>query len=156
MSGNALSYIAQADIGAFTAIKTLIQIKAGVTFPIEILRAGVSFDNSQVSDTAEILLLIKSTAATVTSLTPEPLNQSLGPVAKAVGGTAATGHSASAEGSDGAVLAPDFVNTLAGIVWLPTPEERIIIPAAGIIALKSNQIITSAAARAFIVFRELG
>lgn len=156
MSCNALSYIVQSPINAFTAILTMIQVKSGATFPIELLGAGVSFSNSEASDTAEILLLIKSVASTVTSLTPVPLNQGLGPVAKAVGGTAATGHTATVEGTDSTVLEAEFINTLAGLLWKPAPEERIIIPAATIVALKSNITITSASARAWIKFRELG
>lgn len=154
MTGNV--YAVHASIATVTAAKTLIQIKAGATTPLELLRCGVSFSAfSETSDTAEITILRKSAAATVTSFTPLLYN-GIDAAADAVGGTAATGHTATVEGTDGDILYREAVNVLAGFQWLPTPEERLIVPSAGIVAIKSNLAITSATAHAIAIFREIG
>ena len=154
MSG--LVYVVEAKIATVTTAKTLIQVKAGATNPLELIRVELSQTTSEVSDTGEFLILEKSVAATVTSFTPRPYNRGLGPVAKAVGGTAATGTDASAEGTDGDVLYRRGFNVLNGHVWLPTPKERIVLDAAQIIALKSGETISSATLVALLVFEELG
>ena len=137
-----------------TAI-TLLQIKAGATNPLEILRASVTNGSVEVSDTMHIKLLRKSAAATVTSLTPLLLNPQY-PVAKAVGGTAATGHTATVEGTDTDIMDEEGNNVLNGYRYLPVPEERIIVPAAGFIALRSEIALASVDLVCVMVFGELG
>jgi len=153
MTGNV--YVVQASIAAVTAAKTLLQIKAGATTPLELIRAEISNSSSEVSDTGELQIVRKSAAATVTSFTPLLYN-GITAAADAVGGTAATGHTATAEGTDGDVLYRRGFNVLNGHVWLPTPKERIIVAGAGIIALKSAITITSVTLLAVLVFEELG
>ena len=140
--------------GVITTAKTLLQIKAGATTPLEILRASITNATVDASDSGVAQILRKSAAATVTSQTAKLFDGS-STAADAVGGTAATGDTASAEGTDGDVLIEEGFNVLNGFLWLPTPEERIIVPAAGFIALKSDVTITSATLRAVMVFREL-
>ena len=154
MSG--LVYVVPANIATVTAAKTLLQIKAGASTPLELIRAEVSNSTSEVSDTGEIQILEKTAAATVTSFTPVPYNRGLGPTAKAVGGTTATGHTATAEGTDGDILYNRGFNVLNGHVWLPTPKERIVIDPGVIVALKSAITITSVTLIALLVFEELG
>lgn len=139
--------------GTVTTAKTLIQLKA--VNSLELLRAWITQSSVTADDTGEALLLRYDTAATVTSATPvkhNPLSQA----AKAVGGTAATGTNATVEGStniENIVL--EGFSVLAGWSWLPTPEERILVPAGGFLGLKSNLDITSANIIAGMTFREL-
>lgn len=139
--------------GSVTTAKTLIQIKA--VNPLEVLRAWITQSSVTADDTGEALLLRYDTAGTVTSATPvkhNPLSQA----AKAVGGTAATGTNATVEGSTNIEsIVHEGFSVLAGWSWLPTPEERILVPAGGFIGLKSNLDISAANIIAGITFREL-
>ena len=136
-----------------TTAKTLLQIKAGVG-GLEILRASVTNASVEVSDTAHIQLLRKTVAATVTSLTPK-LTSPNDQAAKAVGGTAATGHTATAEGTDGDIMDEEGNNVLSGYRYLPIPEERFEVDVGGFIALKSVITIAGTDLVAVMVFREL-
>ena len=147
-------YSVHASIAAVTAAKTLLQIKAGSATPLEILRVWLENGSVEVDDTMEVQLLRKLAGATVTSFTPilfEPSDQA----AKAVGGTSATGHTATAEGTDGDILIREGASILAGYTWLPTPEERILVPPGGIIALKTALTVNSMVMICGIIFREL-
>jgi len=121
-------------ISVSTAI-TILQVKAGTTKQFEILRAWVTQSSSTTMYMQRIQLLRKTGAATVTSYTPLLLNPA-SPAADAAGGSSATGYTASSEGTDGDLLINDVFNTLNGWLYLPTPEERIKVPASGIVALK--------------------
>jgi hypothetical protein len=141
---------------AVTGAITLVQIKAGTVGAVELLRAWCSQSNSTTSTMQRITILRKSTAATVTSGTPLLINGSQ--AAKAVGGTSATGTNASNENSgDGDVLYPDVFNILNGWLWVPTPEERIIVPPSGMIGLKfMTAPASSLTINAGFVFGEIG
>jgi hypothetical protein len=136
-----------------TAI-TVIQIKAGAS-ALEILRASIAQRGSTTSTIERIGLVRKSAAATVTSATPIKLCPG-DPASLAVGGTSATGITASAEGTDGDILVDETFNIVNGTwAWLPTPEERIRVPQGGLIALK---FLTAPGAQtwyASVKFREL-
>lgn len=141
--------------GVITAAKTLLQVKAGASSALEILRASITNTTIDASDTGSAELLRKSVAATVSSQTPllwDPSDQA----AKAVGGTAATGDTATAEGTDGDILVDEGFNVLNGYLWLPTPFEWIVVPQGGIFALKSGTALTSVTLKAVLVFREIG
>lgn len=143
------------NAATIAAAVTILQVKAGATSALEVLRAWCTTYGVDTDDRMRLQLLRKSAAATVTSLTPvlmDPSDQA----AKAVGGTAATGHTATAEGTDTDILIDEGASVLAGWTWLPTPEERILVPAGGIIAMKSALTVTSTAAAYGIIFRELG
>lgn len=148
------TYTVAAKISGVTTAKTLIQLKAGSTRKIEVLRAWITNASVTADDTAEALLLRYTTAATVTSATPVKHN-TVAQAAGAVGGTSATGTNAGAEGT-GSIenIVYEAFSVLAGWVWLPTPEERIIVPVSGFFALKSNLTIASTDLVAGITFRE--
>ena len=148
-------YSVHASIATITTAVTLLQIKAGSASALEILRAWITNGTASADDIFEAQILRKTAAATVTSFTPllfDPSDQA----AKAVGGTAATGHTATDEGTDGNILVREAASILAGWTWLPTPEERIVVPQGGFIALKSGITITSATLVCGMIFRELG
>jgi hypothetical protein len=133
-----------------TAI-TILQIKAGAA-ALELLRAGLSQGLSETSTMEHVQILRKTAAATVTSFTPRRYNPS-DPVSLAVGGTAATGYTASAEGTDGEVLLDDGWNILNGWQW-KSGEDRILVPQGGILAMKFPVAPASATYRAYMVFAE--
>lgn len=122
---------------AVTGAITLLQIKAGATVPLQLIRASISQSSSTTSTQLPGQINRKSAAATVTSFTPKLNGPVTDPAASAVGGTAATGTSASAEGTDGDILFQDVWNYLTGFVFAPgTTREFKFVDAAAIIGLK--------------------
>lgn len=133
-----------------TAI-TILQVKAGAA-ALEILRIGISQGLSETSTMEHIQILRKTAAATVTSFTPRRDNPS-DPVSLAIGGTSATGYTATAEGTDGEVLLDEGWNILNGWQW-KSGEDRIVVPQGGIIAMKFPVAPASATYRAYMKFAE--
>lgn len=126
--------VAMQAVSVSSAI-TLLQIKAGSTGALQLLRVRISQSNQTSSAMQRAQILRKTAAATVTSYTPK-LYDPGDAAAQAVGGVAATGTNASVEGTDGNVLYEETFNVLNGMLWIPTPEERIVVPASGFIAVK--------------------
>lgn len=83
-----------------TAIKTLLQVATPSTVTIKVVAWGISFDGSAAATPIEVELIQTDVAATVTSFTPQAYNLSAdAPASLCVGGTSATGYTASAEGT---------------------------------------------------------
>lgn len=140
-----------------TAI-TALQLKCGANGIIEVIRASVSQQPSVTSTQINCTLGRKSAAATVTAATAGAnvaKHNPASPTADCTLGTAATGFTASAEGTDSDFTIQRGVNTLNGFEYLPTPEERLVVPIAGFIALKFLVAPISATYYADITFREL-
>lgn len=138
-----------------TAI-TILQVKAGAANGFQVTRAWISQGASAVSATANIALLRKSSAATVTAaalgttlFAHDPATTSGVSL-----GTTATGYTATSEGTDSDEIWSQGFNTLIGALYLPTPEERIFVPPGGIIALKFTVAPASATWTAGITFKE--
>lgn len=129
-------YVVSMTRVAVTGAITLIQIKAGATTPLQIIRATVAQSSSTTSTQLPVQINRKSAAATVTSFTPLTRGPSNDPAASAAGGASATGTNASAEGTDGAILVQDVWNYLNGWLFLPTPKEYPFVDAATFIGLK--------------------
>jgi len=150
------TYKVTLDNVAVTTIKTLIQLKAGTTVPLVLLRAWCSQNSLTSSAMQRIQIVRKIAAATVTSATPLLLDPG-DSTSAAVGGTSATGTNASAEGTDGDILYHDNFNVLNGFLWVPVPEERIIIPPGGIVGLKlADAPGSSMTTSAGLVWGEIG
>jgi hypothetical protein len=147
-------YVVRAEITNPGAV-TLLQIKAGATNPLEIIRASISQTGTTTSAQMCAQIVRKSGAATVTSFTPLLLRTN-DVAAAAVGGTSATGYNASGEGTDTDILLSEGWNVLNGWLYLPVPEERIYVPAAGIIGLKMLIAGGNYLYKATMVFGELG
>ena len=100
---------------------------------ISVLRAAVSQRGTATSQQLGVLIGTKAAAfGTYSSTTPNPhvLGGAASGIAGGTAGAAATsGTDASAEGA-GAVttLLEDGFNNLNGWLWVPTPEERILVP----------------------------
>src|SRR5262245_32137013 len=98
--------VALSAVSVSSAI-TLIQLKAGATVPLQLVRATISQSSSTTSTQQRVQINRKSAAATVTSSTPVILGPVTDPAASAVGGSSATGTNASAEGTDSGILFED-------------------------------------------------
>jgi hypothetical protein len=121
---------------AVTGAITLIQILAASAVPLQIIRAEIGQTSSTTSTQQSVQLNRKSAVATVTSFTPILNGPTTDPAASAVGGTAATGTNASAEGTDTTIVRQGVFNYLNGWLFLPTPKEYPFVNPAGIIGLK--------------------
>jgi hypothetical protein len=121
-------YVARMDNISISAARTLVQVNAPATSSLEILRAWVSF-NSVTSTAIEVRLKRVTTAGTGTSFTAIQLSGQ----ADAFDGTCTNNHTA--EGTLGDELIREFINYLNGFIYLPIPEERIVVPPSARIAL---------------------
>src|SRR5690242_10842975 len=160
MSANGNVYVfSRQTVAIPNAITTILQIKAGAAKPIEILRAWASQVSSTTSTQVQIGLVRLSVAGTVTAAVAADVKVT-NPSDGASGvqlGTSATGYLATAEGTVSDMTYPDNFNILNGWLYLPVPEERIIVPGAGLLALKFLAAPGGAWNwSAGIVFRELG
>ena len=140
--------------------QTIIQIKASASKPFKIIRAWVTQSDTTSSSQTAIQLVRKSAAATVSTAVISNLVQLRpGDMPSNVAlGVNATGFTATVEGTDdpAGLLIEEGFNILNGWLYLPVPEERIIVPANGIIALKFPVTPPSATYKAGIIFGELG
>ena len=100
---------------------------------IRILRAWCSQNATETSEQLGIMLALQASAfGTYTSTTPTPHFVN-GPASTIVGGTAGaegtagTDASANAGGTKTPIIYDGF-NNLNGWLWVPTPEERLIVP----------------------------
>jgi hypothetical protein len=85
-----------------TAIKTLLQVATPSTKRIRVVEWGISFDGSAAATPVEVELIQTDVAATVTAHVAAgvpPYNDSAAEASLMTLGTAATGYTASAEGS---------------------------------------------------------
>jgi hypothetical protein len=114
---------------AYTASRTVLQINAAATKALVLLRAWVSQLESETATAEEIQLLRTTTAGTGTSVTPAPLSG-----AQAATSTASRNHTA--EGTAGTELFREGWEVRNGWLYHPVPEERIIVPPSGRLALR--------------------
>lgn len=108
---------------------------------IRVFRAWVSQSGTNTSAQLGIQLATKASAfGTYTSATPRP-HIAGGAASGIAGGTAGAagtaGTAASAEGAGTVtpIVSDDF-NNLTGWLWIPTPEERIVVPTDTALILK--------------------
>ena len=128
---------------------------------IEILRAWCSQIETETSQQLGIMLALQASAfGTYTSTTPAP-HFIGGKVSGIAGGTtgaegsAGTDASANAAGTKTPIVYDGF-NNLNGWLWVPTPEERIIIPAdTAIVLAMVGTASTLTGWNAGITYREL-
>ena len=106
-----------------TAI-TIQQVLAPAGTMIELTRSWVNQSTVTTSAQTRIQVLRKSAVATVTLQNPALLGIGM-QASKCVGGTGATGITATVEGTDSAVLIEEGFNIVNGWLYLPVPEERI-------------------------------
>ncbi len=155
-NGNVYTFSRQ-GMSVSTAI-TVLQLAAATAKPVEILRAWASQQTSTTSTQVGITLVRKTGAATVTAAVAADIKKA-NPSDSASSvqlGTALTGYTATAEGTDGDQLYVDGFNVLSGWLYLPVPEERIVVAGGGIIGLKFLTTQAAATYNVGICYRELG
>lgn len=104
-----------------TAIKTLLQIAPSTSRPIKVVEWGISFDGFAAAAPIKCELIQTDVAATVTAHVAagvQPYDDPNGPASTVTLGTAATGYTASAEGST--------TTTRYGDVQLVAPTNQYV------------------------------
>jgi hypothetical protein len=108
---------------------------------IEVLRLWCNQVGTETSDQLGITFGTKASAfGTYTSTTPAPMyiaGGASGITGGTTGAESLAGTDASAEGAGTyTAMWTEGFNNVVGYLWIPTPEERIIVPADTAIALK--------------------
>ncbi|MGH7743297.1 MAG: hypothetical protein ACREQ5_00545 [Candidatus Dormibacteria bacterium] len=104
-----------------TAIKTLLQIATPSTRPLTVVEWGISFDGSAAATPIRCELIQTDVAATVTAHVTagvQPYNDPNSPASLVTLGTAATGYTASAEGT--------ITTTRTGDIQLVAPTNQYV------------------------------
>jgi hypothetical protein len=122
-------YVAEQQNIAITGAVTLIQVNAPSNASLRILEAYIDFV-STTSTAIRVQLLRMTTAGTGTTVTPlQVRGRTL-----AAGATATRTHTA--EGTAGDILRERVVNYLNGFQYQPIPEQMIVVPPSGRLALR--------------------
>ncbi len=126
----------RSSVATSTAI-TVNQVLVPAAASAEFSRCWCNQDSVTTTNQTRIQLNQNSTACTVTSQTPFPAQKSM-QASKCVGGTSATGITATAEGTVTGTWWQEGFNIVNGILYLPVPEARwmLVGQAAGFAALK--------------------
>ncbi len=149
-------YVVNSGPVACSVAATLIQIVASSTVPLELIEARVSETVSVTSTKVRIQINRKTVAAgAMTAFTPLLVN-AVDSAAAAAGGPALTAVylASQTEGTDSDILVQDTFNILSPWLYLPVPEQRIIVPPSGIICLKIP-VGVAGTYESSIVFREI-
>jgi len=141
-------YVARLSSVSVSVVKTLIQVTAPSTAHLKILRAWISNDASETSQQEVAQILRKTAGGTGTSFTPIKLDPN-----DAVAGATVI-NNLTAEGTDGDILISEGFNILNGWLYVPVPEERIIVPPGGIIGLKLATLAAAFTVSAGLVWME--
>lgn len=121
----------EVDGGSLTAaITTVIEFTAPATKSVIVTRAWLSQGSNTTSAQQRVQILRRSTASTNVGTALANPNDAGD---TAFGGTARA--LATVLGTAGAVLYTDNFNWQNGWLWLPVPEERIIVPGGGFLSL---------------------
>jgi hypothetical protein len=126
-----------APVSTGATIKTLLQLKPSATIPLKIVEWGVSFDGSAAATPGKVELIETDVAATVTAFVASDITKLDGvgdygdPTTNLIQvGTAASGYTASAEGTITAVRnldAPQFIApTSQFIKQFPLGREPLV------------------------------
>lgn len=126
----------RSSVATSTAI-TVNQVLVPAAAAAEFTRAWCNQDSVTTTNQTRIQLNQNSTACTVSSQTPFPAQKSM-QASKAVGGTSATGITATIEGTVTGTWWQEGFNIVNGILYLPVPEARwmLVGQASGFAALK--------------------
>lgn len=116
---------------AYTTAITILQARAHSTRPLVVTRLWLD-TTATTAASLSIQVLRQTTAGTMTTLSPGPLP--LRPNVPTAGCTA--GRTATVEPTASDILLEEAFNAVNGYLWLPTPDEQWVIPAAGFLGLK--------------------
>lgn len=139
MARNNWSLVTGAVVALVAATpKTVLQFISPNANMLEVLsELLVSFDGTSNTAVPVIVQVLRKTAAA--TMTAQARAKIKDTSTALVTDAANTGYNASAEGTDGAVLATWHVHPQAGVIYpVPLPDGEIEIPGSGIIAVKIN------------------
>ena len=124
-----------APSGAYTLIRgavatstaiTVTQVLVPVVTAAEFTRVWTNQSTVTTTNQTRIQFSKNSSASTVTSATPAPLQSGM-QASKCVGGATSTGISATIEGTVTNVVWSEGFNIVNGILYLPVPEARVLL-----------------------------
>ena len=160
------SYAIVMDNQTIIADSELITLRAATAWAsrgslLQVMRMSVSQRGTSTSQQLGIRWGLKASAfGTFTAATPAP--QAIGTVASAIAGStsnaaASAGVDASANGGGTlTVIGVDSFNNLNGFLWVPVPEERIIVgPDLTFLLQLQGTPTTLTGWNATLIFREL-
>jgi hypothetical protein len=157
----AREYIVPNDNFTAGAISTVF-VCVGTTASLEFLRAYLGQSGSATSAQQRVQLVTQTAGGTFTAQTPEKLKTG-DPISVITGGAAGAagtaGKTCSAEGGTKTVKYPDAFNVLNGWLWVPSPNDSIIVnasAAAGVGLYLPTAPSSTAGWNAGLVYRELG
>lgn len=148
-------YSATFEEVAVTAAQDLIEIVAASDSVVVIHSVSISQSTEAGDAQSEMLNLLYHRGSTSgsggTTVTPAPMN--LGDAA--FGGTCEANNTT--QSTEGTILRAENFNVLAGYIWQPTPEERIVVSPSGrlIIELQTAPA-DSVTMSGTVVFEEIG
>jgi hypothetical protein len=155
---------AQAAVTTGTAIKTMLQLATPSTRQIQVLEWGFTIDDTSGAD-GVVELLQTDVAATVTAHVAAgvPNLDPNGTASLLTLGTAATGYTATAEGSTTATRVFDAVSLSATTSESPythvrqfMPDTRPIIAVSKFLRVRATTPTTAVDMRCWIIFNEVG
>lgn len=129
-------------IATGTTIKTLLQVATPSTTELRIVAWGISFD-AAAATAIKVELLQTDVAATVTSVTPTPWSNPLGPASLCVGGAALTGVNASAEGTITATRVLDEQMVTSAYAYEFSQGREPAIPISKFLRIRVTAAITT-------------
>ncbi len=150
---------APVPVATGTAIKTMLQVQAASTRPLQIVGWGCSFNASALATPGVVELVHTGTiAATVTAHSAsgvQPYADPNSPASLVQLGTAGTGFTATAEGSITTTRSLDErqIDPVNTFDWLFLPDRRPMVPASGIVRVRVT-MPTTANMLTYIIFDE--
>jgi hypothetical protein len=149
----ARTYSIDTTIAALSTAKDILRVSAPATAVLELIRVEVTQDTSETSEQLPLSIYRASTAGTGTARTPRPYE--VGDPAAAA--TAVSDLSADTTKSPAEPLWTSAQNVLAGWLYHPVPDERIVVPPSGSIAVRLETAPGAAlATRIVCTFKEVG
>lgn len=150
-------YTAVFDGVSVSAIADLFYLKPASTRAVVIHEVRISQETSETSEQLPLKLFRTATdnSANGTANTPAPLNLN---AAAAAGCTVRTNITGASLATETTLLRVESENVLGGWHYLPTPEDRIVIPAGGngfVVKLKTAPA-AALTLDGVMVFEELG
>lgn len=148
-------YSATFEEVAVTAAQDLIEIVAPSDAVVVIHSVSISQSTEAGDAQSEMLNLLYHRGSTSgsggTTVTPAPMNAG----DAAFGGTCEANNTT--QGTEGTILRAENFNVLAGYIWQPTPEERMVVsPSSRLIIELQTAPADSVTMSGTVVFEEIG
>jgi len=139
------AYSVISPAASISAAQDLVRITAPSDASLEILRASVSQRDSETSSQVEVLLKRAASTGAGTAITPEALFSGSSN-AQAYGGTAiAVDSTGTASSTSVNPLVGEGFNLLNGWLYMPVPEERILVGPSSHLVVRLNSAPAAAA-----------